>query len=580
MAWTGVPSGADLVSITRISPTGDKFVGRVFGSGYGESWMPWVWSEASGNTTLAAVSNGGEQVAQSAALGVYPSATASTGVFVVWDGATSRTFTTLTGRDALGVVAVSQNGDHAVLRLALDSAFTFYAAKNLLTYLATGSGLALHDLIVPSGYNAYLNVTSISNAGVVYGVATTTGGVKQLFVAPSSGTVPIIAGTDVASGTSVDCVADLSGEDRAAYTVYEEPYYAVKEYASSVVDRTPTYGAYVTGTNGAVLFGGLGAPEGEFVPAKCVGGIWTALSTSSGACRYVNSDGDDLSEIYDGNVVTINGTALSAIPSWPVSTSYSIGAWSDDLSTVVVIAYDVEAGEDSEAAYLWTASGYVPLFAVDTGGDIAAALASVSSVTASLSVGASLSAALTSTATLSAFLQQLDLSIDAALTSEATATASLTTSIRLSCALTNEASVVAVLIAGDPTIQAALTSSSSVAASLATDIRLEATLAATGGLTASLVAAIGFHAALASEHSVAAQLSTTIQMRSLLMQTATLGAALDTGTLMTASLASRTKHWARLTDTNEGMFRVARYAKKNTERVAAMTRRPQQVYVM
>lgn len=580
MAWTGVPSGADLVSITRISPTGDKFVGRVFGSGYGDYGTPWVWSEASGNTTLAA-GDIGERVAQSAALGVYPSATASTGVFVVWDGATSRTFTTLTGRDALSVVAVSQNGDHAVLRLALGSAFTFYAAKNLLTYLATGSGLALHDLIVPSGYNAYLNVTSISNAGVVYGFATTTGGVKQLFVAPSSGTVPIIAGTDVASGTSVGGVADLSGEDRAAYTVYSSPYYAVKEYASSVVDRTPTYGAYVTGTNGVVLFGGLGTTAGEFVPAKCVGGIWTALSTSSGACSYVNSDGDDLSEIYDENglgVVTINGTALSAIPSWPVGTSYSIGAWSDDLSTVVVIAYD-EASE-AEAAYLWTASGYVPLFAVDTGGDIAAALASVSSVTASLSVGARLSAALTSTATLSAFLPQLDLSIDAALTSEATATASLTTSIRLSCALTNEASVVAVLIAGDPTIQAALTSSSSVAASLATDIRLEATLAATGGLTASLVAAIGFHAALASEHSVAAQLSTTIQMRSLLLQTATLGAALDTGILMTASLASRTKHWARLTDTNEGMFRVARYAKKNTEQVTVMTRRPQQVYVM
>ena len=582
MAWSGLPAGATSVYIAGISPSGDKFIGARFD---GEVDSPWAWSEAAGNSTLSptdiVVSSG--RVARNAAMAIYPSSSATSGVFRLWDGTTTRTFSTLTGRDTIVVEAVSPNGDHAVLRMSLGSAFTFYAAKNLLTYLATGSGLVLHELVSPAGYNGYLVVSSVSNNGVVYGRVTTTTGIKQVFTAPSNGTVSIVTDSAFAAGVDLFVHGDGSGADRISYYLRTSPYYTVREYSGAIVDRTPTYGAYVSGTNGATLFGGLGTDVGDFVPAKCVGGTWAALSTSSGVCYWVSDAGKSLVITYEDGVsrASIDDGGLTELPAlsgWPATTAYDVTAWSADLSALVVYVYDEASA--AEAAFFWTAdSGYVSLAAQDAQDGLSASLVSTATISATLKVGARFACALSASSTLTAKLPQLEISLSAALVSNSETAAALTTAILLNSALGASTSLAADLNAGTTALNAAFVSSASVSAALSTEILFAAELAAHASVAAALTVPTGFQASAVSSASIAAALSTDIRLSSALSSRCSIPASLSTAIYAGAALSARSVMRARLLDRSEGAFHYAVYLKPVQGRLSIIAPPRRSLYV-
>jgi hypothetical protein len=138
---------------------------------------------------------------------------------------------------------------------------------------------------------------------------------------------------------------------------------------------------------------------------------------------------------------------------------------------------------------------------------LAAALASVSSLTPTLQGTADLAASLASVSTTTATLRGT-----AGLSASLAATSTLTATLRGSAALSSSLTATATLsVASSSTVAlaAALASSSSVAATLRSDLFLAASLASTSTLTSTLRGSLGLAASLAAFSSVSANLSTS-----------------------------------------------------------------------
>lgn len=208
----GLPAGATEIRVHQINADGTSATGVRIDGG---TVSLWKWTLADGHSAANGNGNYYGDSGRSAVLTLGCDFGVSNSEFAVWDGTNFRTFTAQTGQANQYIVKMSANCDHAVIYGQTSGTYRVYSG--LLTFAATGTGLTYRTLVIPSGYNL-LGVASVTDGGVVYGQARTTGSVWRVFRCPFANTTPTIVYSSFVTGYSLSSMfGSNDGSDVVAF---------------------------------------------------------------------------------------------------------------------------------------------------------------------------------------------------------------------------------------------------------------------------------------------------------------------------------------------------------------------------
>lgn len=308
------------------------------------------------------------------------------------------------------------------------------------------------------------------------------------------------------------CVNDSS----IGTTAWTNPGNATTDNGSAATVSASLFGT--TSSQGLKATGfGFSIPTGATIDGIVV--EWKRQETGSSG---VITDTD--SRIVKGG--TIGSTNKSSGTAWPTSAAYQSYGGASDLWGQTWTPADINSSGFGAALAASVESGAfgavtasvdacrITVYYTPAPIQLAADLASESSVTANLSTAIKLAADLSSTSA---------------------ASASLTTSIKLAADLASSATVT---LDTRTVLRANLASESAVTAELSTAIKMAASLASESTVTADLSTAIKLACSMVSESSCSSSLTTTIKLAAGLASVSSAGGPLTTAIKMSAALAS------------------------------------------